>query len=129
MQKLAVSKVQVQDGDRLHHSTSRRESHTEETSKTFVTTIPNGRFQLCAYDETLFYTFFLDNNFASTGADGDWQANKSWMSKTLLDQWPTPVTAIPLRCLCISFFGRIHRYSAANDAAMVLYGQSLNALS
>ena len=94
-----------------------------------MATLLNSRSHLSGYDETLFYKFYLDDNFASAGPDGDWQANKDWMMKALLEQRDTPVTTMALRCLCISFFGRTHRRIAINNAAMVLYGRSLNALS
>ena len=73
--------------------------------------------------------FFLDKYFATSGPDGDWSANKAWMATSLLHPDEYPTSALALRCLSASYFGRIHFQGSIKKDALQLYGKALVALS
>lgn len=82
-----------------------------------------------AFGEELYYNFFFSKIFASSGPRDDWEANRDWMEISLADQKKHPASALALRCLATSFFGRVHCHDAIEKDAMKLYGRALTSLS
>ena len=87
------------------------------------------RLNNSAFGEKLYMSFFLSTIFAPGGPIGYWAANKDWMEVALVNQEQNPASALALRCLTTSFFGRTHGQPGLEDDAMKLYGKALLELS